>query len=57
MQKNLLLTILVATVMIPMFAASDKSPVRGFRRTVLWMAAFNVFYMFALIYIWPRLPA
>lgn len=57
MQKNLLLTILIATIMIPMLAASDRSPTRGFRRTVTWMALFNVFYMIALIYIWPRLPA
>lgn len=57
MQKNLLLTILIATITIPMLAASDRSPTRGFRRMIVWMVAFNVCYLFAILYIWPRLPA
>jgi hypothetical protein len=54
--KFLLLSILLATVMIPMRAASDRSPKRGFRRTILMMTAFNVFYLFAIIYVLPRVP-
>jgi predicted cobalt transporter CbtA len=57
MQKNLLLTILIATITIPLVAASDRSPTRGFRRMIFWMVGFNVFYLFAILYIWPRLPA
>ena len=57
MKKFLLYTILIATVVIPMIAAGDKSAIRGFRKVVLWMAAFNVFYMFAILYIWPRLSS
>lgn len=56
MQKFTLLSILLATVIIPMVAASDRSAKRGLRRTVLWMAAFNVAYLFAIIYVYPRLP-
>jgi hypothetical protein len=54
--KFLLLSILLATVMIPMRAASDRSPKRGFRRTILMMTAFNLFYLFAIIYVLPRVP-
>lgn len=57
MQKFLLMSILIATVVIPMIAASDRSAIRGFRRTVVWMAAFNLFYLFAIVYVWPRLPS
>lgn len=57
MKKFLLYTILIATVMIPMIAASDKSAIRGFRKVVVWMAAFNVLYVFAILYVWPRLPS
>jgi hypothetical protein len=57
MQKFLLLSILVATVVIPMVAASDRNAIRGFRKTVIWMAAFNLFYLFAIVYVWPRLPS
>ena len=57
MKKFLLYTILIATVMIPMIAASDKSAIRGFRKAVLWMAAFNLLYVFAILYVWPRLPS
>ncbi len=57
MQKFLLMSILIATVVIPMIAASDRSAIRGFRRAVVWMAAFNLFYLFAIVYVWPRLPS
>ena len=57
MKKFLLYTILIATVMIPMIAAADKSAIRGFRKVVVWMAAFNVLYVFAILYVWPRLPS
>ena len=57
MKKFLLYTILIATVMIPLIAASDKSAIRGFRKAVVWMAAFNLLYVFAILYVWPRLPS
>ena len=57
MKKFLLYTILIATVMIPMIAAADKSAIRGFRKVVVWMAAFNLLYVFAILYVWPRLPS
>jgi len=57
MQKFTLLSILLATVIIPMRAASDRSARSGLRRTILWMAAFNVAYLIAIIYVYPRLPS
>jgi hypothetical protein len=57
MQKFVLLSILLATVIIPMRAATDRSPKRGLRRTIMWMAAFNVAYLIGIIYVLPRLPA
>jgi hypothetical protein len=56
MQKLLLLSILIATLAIPMIAASDRSPKRGFRKLVLWMVAFNVCYVIGVVYVLPRLP-
>lgn len=57
MQKFLLLSLLVATVVIPMQTAKDRSARRGLRRTLLWMAVFNAVYLFSIIYVLPRLPA
>ncbi len=57
MQKFTLLSILLATVIIPMTSASERSPRKGLRRTILLMAAFNAFYLIAVIYVYPRLPS
>ena len=54
MGKIILISILLATIALPMRAARDPSPTRGLRRTVLWLVAFNVFYLIAIIYILPR---
>ncbi len=56
MAKLLLLSILVATVAVPMVAAADSSARRGFKRTIVWMVAFNAFYLIAIMYVYPRLP-
>ena len=57
MQKLLLISFLLATFVLPMRAARDPSPARGFRRAVLWIAAFNIAYVIAIVYVLPRLPA
>jgi hypothetical protein len=53
--KLLLLSIVVAMVAIPMLAARDKSGHRALQKTVLLMVAFNLFYLFAVRFIYPRL--
>lgn len=56
MQKLLLVSILVATIALPMRAAADPSPARGLRRAIVWLVAFNVAYLIGIVYVLPRLP-
>jgi hypothetical protein len=56
MRKLILVSILFAMVVVPMRAATDPSPKRGLRRTLVGLAAFNVLYLLAVLYILPRLP-
>jgi len=53
--KLLLVSILVAVIVIPMRAARARSARLGLRKAVLWMLAFNLFYLFAVRVIYPRL--
>jgi hypothetical protein len=55
MQKILLISILVATIAIPVQMSREKSRAIGIKRTIKWMVGFCVFYLFALMYIYPRL--
>jgi hypothetical protein len=55
MQKFLLISLLVATIAIPMRAAKLASPTRGLRKTVVGLVIFNVVYLFFLRFIYPRL--
>jgi len=55
MDKVVLMSVLVASVVLPMRAARDPSAIRGFRKLVLWMAAFDVLYLIGVLYIYPRL--
>ena len=55
MQKLLLVSILVATIAIPVQMSSNKNRTEGLKRTVKWMIGFCVFYLFALMYLYPRL--
>jgi hypothetical protein len=54
MAKLILLSLLFATIAIPMSAARDASPVRGFRRAVLWMFSANALYLILILYVYPR---
>jgi hypothetical protein len=55
MPRLLLISILIATLAIPMRAARHPDPVRGVRRAILWAALFNALYAFAILYVYPRL--
>lgn len=57
MQKLLLISIWVATILCPFITSRDPSPRRGLRRLLMMMAGFVAFYVFSIIYILPRLPA
>jgi hypothetical protein len=54
-QKILLISFVVAIIALPMIAAKDPSPVRGLRKTLLWWTAFNIWYLFAYLVLYPRL--
>jgi hypothetical protein len=55
MGNLVLLSILLAPVVIPMISASDPSPARGLRKTILYFFLWNAFYLFAIRFIYPRL--
>jgi hypothetical protein len=54
--KLLLNSILLATVVLPLLAARDRSPRRGLRRLVAGTTLFVACYAVAIIFIFPRLP-
>lgn len=56
MRGLLLLSILIATVVIPARASRDVDARRGFRRAMFKMAVFHAIYMFACAFIFYRLP-
>jgi hypothetical protein len=55
MQKLLLVSLLIATVALPMRAARARSARLGLRRAVFWMLAFNILYLLAVRLVYPRL--
>jgi len=54
-QKLLLVSILISTLMLPMRAARHPHPVRGVRKALLLAVLFNAAYAFAILYLYPRL--
>ena len=54
MSKLFLLSIVLATIVIPARAARAKNARKGFRNAVIQMALFNVFYWFVLMFIYGR---
>lgn len=55
MAKLILISILFATVAVPMRAASDSSPTRGLRRAVGLLVCFNLLYLILVVFVYPRL--
>jgi hypothetical protein len=55
MGKLLLISIVLATFVLPLRAARDPEPVRGLRRAVVGMAVFVFLYVLGIVYILPRL--
>lgn len=55
MAKLLLLSMLVATVAIPMWFARDARPKRGLRKTVTWFLAFLTVWVASLLWVYPRI--
>ena len=53
MKSALLLSVLVATVAIPVMVARDANPMRGLRRMLLLLLAFNALYVAYLTLVHP----
>jgi hypothetical protein len=54
-QKLLLISILFATLMLPIRAARHPNPVKGLRRAILYAVVFNALYAIAILFLYPRL--
>jgi hypothetical protein len=55
MQKALLISILVATVAIPIWAARERSAQKAFKKTFFCLLAFNALYVVLLKYAFFKL--
>lgn len=55
MQKALLISILAATILIPLFASRGGSVKQAVRRSAIATAVFCVFYWLGLLFIYPSL--
>ena len=53
--KLVLFSAVIMMVAIPVACASAKDARRGFKRMVLLIVAYNLFYLFAVRFIYPRL--
>ena len=54
MAKLILLSVILASVAVPLAAARDGQAVRGARRTVLLMSLFNLLYLLGVLFVLPR---
>lgn len=55
MAKLVLISVVLAMIMIPVAASRAKSSQRGLRWTIVGILLFNLFYVVAVRYIYPRL--
>ena len=55
MDKVILVSIIVATVVVPALGARDANPRRGLKRTLVFLFAFNVVYLALVVLVYTRL--
>jgi len=55
MAKLVLLSVVIGLVAIPIVVAREKDARRGFQRLVFLIVTFNLLYLFAVRFIYPRL--
>lgn len=55
MSKLLLLSIVIATIALPLRHAGGEEPRAAMRKMVIEFCWFNLFYVLALVYVVPRL--
>jgi hypothetical protein len=54
MEKLILVSILIATIVLPARAAREPDPGRAFRKLVVSMAIAGAAYLFALVVVYQR---
>ena len=54
MQKLILMSVIYATAILPLISALCPAPWRGLRQAVIWMLAFNLIYVLAVMFVYPR---
>jgi nitrate reductase NapE component len=54
MRKLIIISILFATVVIPIRAARERSARRGLEKALFAMLVFDVFYLLAVVLVYPR---
>jgi hypothetical protein len=55
MQKGLLISILVATIAIPIWAAKEENATKATKKAIFYLFAYNVFYVLMLKFIFFKL--
>ena len=55
MAKLLLFSVVIMMLAGPVVASRDANERRGLRRVLTFIALYNIFYLFAVRYIYPRL--
>ncbi len=54
-KKIVLISILLATILIPTRAANDPNPRQALKKALLYSVLFNVVYWLLLLFVYPRL--
>jgi len=55
MQKFILISILFADVLIPLWAARDAHAIRGLKKALFYMCIFNAMYLVLVMFLYPRM--
>jgi hypothetical protein len=55
MAKLLLMSVVLATAIIPAIVARDPKPRRALRRAMFGMVAFNAIYAVLVIFVYPQI--
>lgn len=55
MKKLILLSVVIAAIAIPLRNAKGKNARAGLKKTLIQTAAFNVVYLFLVVWVWNRL--
>ena len=54
MSKLLLLSIVIATIALPARPSREPNSKNGLRKVIIWMLLFELFYVFALLFLVGR---